>query len=151
VVVIVAILRPNDQDFPLFLHVLGAMLLFGSVAAVVIVGFAARRWREHAAVLARIAFRTSLFVVIPAWVLMRLAGGWIADKEFPDDTPGWVDVGFIVSEPGLIVVLALVIVAWLSARKGGIGRLAAATPILASIYLAALAIAVFAMSAKPGS
>jgi hypothetical protein len=146
-----AILRPNDQDFPLFLHVLGAMLLFGSIAAVVVVGFAARRRPEHAALLARVAFRTTLFLVVPAWLLMRIAGGWIADKEFPKDTPGWVDVGFFVSEPGLIIVIPLIVVAWLSARKGGVGRLAVATPILAAIYLAALAVALFSMTAKPGS
>jgi hypothetical protein len=146
-----AAIRPESWNFPLFLHVLGALLLVGSVAAVVVAGSAARIRREQAALLARIAFRTALFVVIPAWILMRLAGGWIGDKEYPDDTPGWLDVGFIVSEPGLIVIVALAIVAWLSARKGGLGRLAVATPILAAIYLAALVVAWFSMTAKPGS
>lgn len=148
---IVALIRPDSWNFPLFLHVLGAMLLFGSIAAVIVVGLAARRRPDHAALLARVAFRTTLFLVIPGWLLMRLAGGWIADKEYPKDTPGWVDVGFLVSEPGLIVVIPLIVVAWLSARKGGVGRLAVATPILAAIYLAALAVALFSMTAKPGS
>ena len=50
---------------------------------------------------------------------------------------------------GPVVILA--VVAWFSARRGGTGRLAGAVAILSPVYLAALGVAWFAMSAKPGS
>ena len=144
-----ASIRPDSWNLPLFLHVLGATLLFGTTATVAIAGFAARARRDHSALLARIVLRTFLLGVIPSWILMRAGAAWIGDKEFPDKTPGWVDVGFIVSEPGAILLIIVGILAWLAARKQGVGRAAVAVPVLASIYLVALGIAWFAMSAKP--
>ena len=144
-----AAIRPDSWNLPLFLHVLGATLLFGTTATVAIAGFAARARRDHSALLARIVLRTFLLGVIPSWILMRAGAAWIGDKEFPDKTPGWVDVGFVVSEPGAILLIIVGILAWLAARKQGVGRAAVAVPVLASIYLVALGIAWFAMSAKP--
>jgi hypothetical protein len=150
--VIVLYLRPGSWSLPLFLHVLGATVLFGGTLALTVLAFAAWRGRERAAMLARLAFWTLLVVVLPTWILMRAGAQWIVDKEFPgNNPPGWVDVGFVVSEPGLVLLLALGVVAWLSARRGGTGRLAAALAVLAPVYLAALAVAWFAMSAKPGA
>ena len=149
-----AILRPDSWNLPLFLHVLGAIALFGGTLTVVVLGFAARRNAAgHALLLARLSFRTLLFLVLPAWILMRAGAQWIVGKEFPGKTPSpdWVNVGFAVSEPGLVVLVALGVVAFLSARRGGSGRLASAVPALASIYLVALAVAWWAMSAKPGA
>jgi cytochrome bd-type quinol oxidase subunit 2 len=144
-----AAIRPDSWNLPLFVHVLGATLLFGTTATVAIAGFAARARRDHSALLARIVLRTFLLGVIPSWILMRAGAAWIGDKEFPDKTPGWVDVGFVVSEPGAILLIIVGILAWLAARKQGVGRAAVAVPVLASIYLVALGIAWFAMSAKP--
>jgi asparagine N-glycosylation enzyme membrane subunit Stt3 len=90
-------------------------------------------------------------VVVPAWILMRVGAQLIVDKEYPKNEPGWVDVGFLVSEPGAVLLLVLGILAWLSLRRNGIGRLALAVPVLASVYLVALGVAWFAMSAKPGA
>jgi hypothetical protein len=145
-----ALVRPDSWNFPLFLHVLGATLLWGGTGTVAVVAIAARRSRAHAALLSRLAFRTVVLVVVPAWILMRVGAQLIADKEFPDKVPGWVDVGFAVSEPGLIVLIALGIVAFLSSRRGGTGRLATAVAVLAPIYLLALGVAMWAMTAKPG-
>ncbi len=146
-----ALARPDSWDLPLFLHVLGATLTFGATVTVAIVGFAgARSDSERALWLRRLAFRIGLFVLVPSFLLMRIAAGWIADKEYPDDTPGWVDVGFIVTEPGAILVLVMLILAWLGARRRE-SRLAAVVPWLATVYIVALGIAWFAMSAKPGS
>jgi cytochrome bd-type quinol oxidase subunit 2 len=144
-----AAIRPDSWNLPLFVHVLGATLLFGTTATVAIAGFAARARREHSELLARIVLRTFLLGVIPSWILMRAGAAWIGDKEFPDKTPGWVDVGFVVSEPGAILLIIVGILAWLAARKQGVGRAAVAVPVLASIYLVALGVAWFAMSAKP--
>jgi len=148
----VAAIRPDSWNLPLFLHVLGATLTFGAVGAVALLSFAARgRVAEQAVLLRRWAFWTGLLAVVPAFVLMRVAAQLIADKEFPGDakTPGWLDVGFIVTEPGALLLLVMLILAWFAARRETF-RAAAAVPWLASIYLIALGVAWFAMSAKPG-
>ena len=145
-----ALVRPDSWNFPLFLHVLGAIFLAGSIGAVTVLAVAARKRSENAALLSRVAFRTLIFVVLPSWIVMRVGAQLIANKEFPDKTPGWVDVGFVVSEPGLIILIALGVLAWASARRGGVGRPSVAVAVLAPVYLAALAVAWWAMSAKPG-
>nr|MDQ2981660.1 PEP-CTERM sorting domain-containing protein [Actinomycetota bacterium] len=103
------------------------------------------------ALLGRVALKTFLFAVVPGWIAMRVGAGWIVSKEFPHDEPGWVGAGFIVSEPGALLLIALGILAWVSVRRQGIGRAALALPVLASIYIVALGIAWWAMSAKPGA
>jgi hypothetical protein len=146
-----AAIRQDSWNLPLFLHVLGATVLFGSTATLAIAGFAGRRRTQHARLLSRLVLRTWLLVVVPSWILMRVTAEWILGKEFPDDakTPGWVDVGFIVSEGGALLLLVLGILAWLSARRDGTGRVGAAVPWLAALYIVALGIAMFAMSGKP--
>ena len=148
---IVGSLRPDSWDLPLFLHVLGAMALFGGLVAVLVLALARRRRPEHGEILARYTFRTLLLVVLPAFVVMRVAAQWILSKEHePEGT--WVDVGFIVTEPGLIlVVLPLLILGWLHARRRGIGWPGTAVSVLSSIYLAALVVAWWAMTTKPGA
>jgi hypothetical protein len=145
------VIRPDSWNLPLFLHVLGAILLFGTTATIAIVGFAGRAHTRHAAMLARIGLKTFLLGVIPGWILMRTGAAWIVDKEFPEKTPGWVDVGFVVSEPGALVLIVLGVLAWAATRRQGGGRVALVVPVLATIYLVALGIAWWAMSAKPGA
>lgn len=148
-----ALVRPDSWNLPLFLHVLGATLTFGATATVALLGFAGLRGDPERTVwLRRLGFRISLFVLVPAFILMRAGAQWIADKEFPGNakTPGWLDVGFIVTEPGAVLVLAMLILAWFGSRRAG-SRVAAAVPWLAAVYVVALGIAWFAMSAKPGS
>jgi hypothetical protein len=137
-------------NFRVFLHVFGAMTLVGGMGAVAVLAFATRRRPDHAALLARLAFRTLLFVVVPAFIVMRVGAQLVVDNEYPDKTPGWVDVGFIVTEPGLIVLIAIGVIAFMSSRRGGSGRLATALAVLASIYLLALGVAMWAMTARPG-
>jgi hypothetical protein len=147
----VALIRPDSWNLPLFVHVLGAMVLFGATATVAIAGFAARSRSAHAELLARVALKTFLFAIIPSWIAMRVGAGWIEGKEFPNgDEPGWLGVGFAVSEGGALLLIALGILGWVSVRRHGIGRAAVAVPVLAGIYVVALGIAWWAMSAKPG-
>ena len=146
-------IRPDAWNLPLFLHVLGATLTFGATATDALLGFAGLRAdRERAAWLRGLAFRIGGYVLVPAFILMRGGAQWIADKEYPGSakTPGWLDVGFIVTEPGALLLIVMLILAWFAARRPSF-RGAVAVPWLASIYLVALGIAWFAMSAKPGS
>ena len=148
-----AAIRPDSWNLPLFLHVLGAIALTGGTGAVAIAGFAGLRSRAHAPLLSRLVFRTWLIVVVPAWLLIRLAAGWIESKEFPGtaNEPGWIGVGYAVSEGGALLLLVLGILAWLWARRDGAGRAGTAVPWLATIYVPALGVGMFAMSGKPGA
>ena len=143
-----AALRPDSFDLPLFLHVLGATLLFGSTATVAIAGYASRRSPDNSALLARVVAGTWVLLILPSFVLMRVGAALILNKEFPGNAsqPGWVGVGFIVSEPGALLLIVVGILAWISVRKK---RVLLAVPILASLYLFALAVAWFAMAGKP--
>ena len=144
----IATIRPDSWDFPLFLHVLGAVLLFGGVASLAVVSVAGLRIPNHAALLRRVAFRTTLLVVWPAYVVMRAGAQWILSREgLDDDAPGWVGVGFLVSDVGIIVLLVLTVLGWLALRRPRVGGWFAGLTVL---YLVALGVAWFAMSAKPG-
>ena len=143
----VALIRPDSWNFPLFLHVLGATVLVGAVAATVL---AASRSRSSA-LLRRVAFRTLLLLAIPSWLLMRFAGEWIASKENIPGTPGWLNTGYIVGDGGAVILLVGTIVAWMATRKPARGWPVRTLTVLASLYLVALLVAMFAMSGKPGA
>jgi hypothetical protein len=146
---LIATLRPNAWDFPLFLHVLGAVLLFGGVASISVLSVAGLRVEEHAPLLRTLAFRTTLVLVWPSFVLMRAAAQWILSSEGLDGSPpGWVGVGFAVSDVGVVLLLALTLLGWLSLRRT---RAAPWFAGLSVVYLVALGVAWFAMSAKPGA
>ena len=140
-----ALIRPDSWNFPLFLHIFGATLLFGTVATVAIAGFASRSHAGYEQLLARVAQRTFLLGIVPAYVLMRVGAQWIDSKEFPNgNEPGWVGVGFIVSDAGVILLLIVGIL--LAVRRQ---RVLLAVPVLTAIYVVALGVAWVAMSGKP--
>lgn len=147
-----ALVRPDSWNLPLFFHVLGATLTFGTTATVALLGFAGLRGEpERSQWLRNLAFWIAFTVLVPAFILMRGAAFWIVDKEFPHGhEPGWVSVGYVVTEPGALLVIVMVILAWVGSRQERF-RGAVAVPWLASILLVALGVAWFAMSAKPGS
>jgi hypothetical protein len=141
-----ALIRPDAWNLPLFLHVLGATVLFGTVGTVTAAGFAIRTHADHRQLLTRVAQRTYLLGVLPAFILMRIAAEWIVGKEFPhgNNEPGWVSVGFIVSDAGAILLIVVGIL--LAVRRQ---RVLLAVPILTALYLVALGVAWVAMSGKP--
>jgi hypothetical protein len=140
-----ALIRPDSWNLPLFLHILGATILFGTTATVAVAGFACRSRPQHAQLLARVAQRTFMLGIVPAYLLMRLAAQWILDREFPNGhEPGWVGVGFIVSDAGAILLILVGIL--LAARRD---RVMLAVPVLTALYLIALGVAWVAMSGKP--
>lgn len=148
-------IRPDDWNLPLFLHVLGAMALVGALGLVVL-SLVSARGGDSAPGL-RLAYRSLLFAAIPAWIVMRLSAQWIASKEGLDDLedpPAWIDIGFITSEPTLLLLIAATVCAGIAARRareGGraFGGLNTAALVLVSITLAAYVLAIWAMSAKP--
>ena len=88
---VVATIRPHSWDFPLFLHVLGAMILVGGLLA----GAACLGLARGDARFLRIGYRSLLAVALPGWLLMRVGAEWISSKEGWNDkgvpTPKWLD------------------------------------------------------------
>jgi hypothetical protein len=153
---VLGVIRPDDWNLPLFLHVLGAMALVGSLVLVVLALVSARR--GESAVGLRLAYRSLLLGVIPSWILMRASAQWIASKEGLDDLdepPAWVDIGFLTSEPTLLLLIVATVCAGIAARRaregGGraFGGLNTASLVLVTISLLAYILAIWAMSTKP--
>jgi hypothetical protein len=148
-------IRPEDWNLPLFLHILGAMALVGALVLVV-ASLAFARGGDSAVGL-RLAYRSLLFVVIPSWIVMRLSAQWIASKEGLDDLdepPAWIDIGFMTSEPTLLLLIIATVCAGIAARRAreggrGFGGLNKTALVLVSISLAAYVLAIWAMSTKP--
>jgi hypothetical protein len=140
-----ALIRPDAWNLPLFLHVLGATVLFGTVGVVAVAGFAIRRSTDHQLLLARVAQRTYMLGVIPAYIVMRVGAQWIDGKEFPNgNEPGWVGVGFLVSDAGALLLVVVGIL--LAVRRQ---RILLAVPLLTALYVVALGVAWVSMSGKP--
>jgi len=140
-----ALIRPDAWNLPLFLHVLGATVLFGTVGVLAVAGFAIRRSTNHQLLLARVAQRTYMLGVIPAYILMRVGAQRIDSKEFPNGgEPGWVGVGFLVSDAGAILLILVGIL--LAVRRQ---RILLAVPLLTGLYVIALGVAWVSMSGKP--
>jgi hypothetical protein len=145
----IALIRPDSWDLPLFVHVLGAVVLCGGVGAVVLRAGAALHYDAHALMLRRTAFITTLVLVWPSYIVMRVGAQWILDREGLDkNQPGWVGAGFAVSDGGILVLALITVLGWLSPRRPGAGKFLAG---LAVLYAIALGVAWFAMSAKPGA
>ena len=143
----VALVRPDSWNLPLFLHVLGAATVTGAVAATGILAASSRRWPW----LRRITFRTLLGVVIPAWLLMRLAGAWTDSREPIGDGSTWLGIGYIVGDAGAVLLLVTTLVGWWSTRRPDRRWPVATVLTISAVYLIALLVAMFAMSGKPGS
>jgi hypothetical protein len=148
----VAAIRPDAWDFALFVHVAGAMLLVGALVVVVATMGSALRRGDGVEVLSSLAFRTLLIGVLPAYILMRVGAEWIASKEDVPDDVDWVGIGYSVGDGGLVLTVIAAIVAWRAARRGaaGPGGLGRAVVVLSVVLLLAYAVAIWAMTAKPG-
>lgn len=146
---LLAAIRPDSWNFPLFLHILGAMVLVGAVTAAVVAQLTPAGPFDSGT-LRRFSFRTLLFVAIPAYVAMFAGSQWIYSKEFEEgsDDPTWIGIGFMTREGGGVLLLIAVICAGIASRKSKSG-LARASGIIAAIALAAWIVAVWAMGAKP--
>jgi hypothetical protein len=142
-----AILRPDSWNFPLFLHVLGAMGVTGATAAAFVTALSSRRWPWLRVVLAR----TMMLAVFPAWVLMRLGGAWEDSRSPIGDDSTWLGIGYIVGDAGFVLLVVAMILSAVGVRRPARGWPVTAVAAITAVYLAALLVAMFAMSGKPGS
>ena len=117
-----ALIPSTGVNYALFLHVLGAMILVGALitAGTAQVLIWQRGSGVDAAAHARLAFKTLLFVAIPAYVAMRIGAEWVASKSGwgdVDPAPSWLDIGYITADLGGILLLVSVVLAGFGARR----------------------------------
>ncbi len=151
-------IRPDDWNLPLFLHVLGSMLTVGTLVAAVLIFTVGWRRDEptEAAALARRGYRTLLLGVVPSFVFMRVTAQWIYSKEFGDSAndPTWIGFGYLITDMGALVLIVALVLAGLGARRlrrdgGNSSALSRAAAVLSGVLLAAYVVAVWAMTVKP--
>ena len=146
-------MRPDSYNFPLLLHVLGAMILVGGlVTAAGSLAFAKGEAR-----LLRLGYWALVVIALPGYVLMRIGAQWIYSKEHWDDVPdkfipSWIGIGFAVADLGALVLLIALIVGGIGVRRMREGKgagLLKTTLVLSLVLLAADVVAIWAMAGKP--
>ena len=154
---VLAVERLSSWEFPLFVHVAGALLY--TAALVVSAVFLAAAWRPRAdggdvVTLSRLGFRWLLLGVLPSFIVMRGAAEWVLSKE-PDavEDLDWVGIGYAITDLGLLLLIAACVTAGLASRRAaergptGVSR---AAGIITMILVALAFVGIWAMTAKPG-
>jgi hypothetical protein len=150
---VLATVRPDDWNFPLFVHVLGAMILVAGL----VTGAATLFFARGDAKLLRLGFWSLMLVSFPGWVIMRLGAQWIYTREGWDKVPSslipnWLDIGALIADAGGLVLVVTLIIGGIGVRRLEAGKSSAllkATLVLSVVLLAAYVIAVWAMAGKP--
>jgi hypothetical protein len=145
--------RPDSWDFPLLVHITGAMILVGGLVA----GASALAFARGDARILRLGYWSLLGVALPGWLVMRVGAEWIYSREGWDKVPSnldptWLSTGFIVADTGGLVLIVSLVVGGFGIRRlrhGGGSGLLRATLLLAVVLLAAYVVAVWAMAGKP--
>ena len=151
-----AAIRPDEVNFPLLLHVLGAMLLVGALftVAIAIVGGWRRPDSADATALTRFGLLTLLIGVVPSYILMRIGAQWTESEEnLPEEVEesAWLGIGYITADVGALLLLVSIVLSAFGLRRlrsGGTG-LARAVGVISVLLLAAYVVAVWAMTTKP--
>jgi len=149
---LIAATRPDSWDFPLFVHVLGAMILVGGL----LTGASSLAFARGDVKFLRLGYWSLLAVALPGWLLMRIGAEWIASREgwtkkgVP--SPTWLDIGFILADAGGLILLVSLITGAIGVRRLRAGKgagLLKATLVLSIALLGAYVVAVWAMAGKP--
>lgn len=146
----ISLLAFTRPEFPLFLHVFGAMVLVGAATAAVVAQLAPGVVTGDGDRMRRFSFRTLLFAALPAYIVMRVGAEWMYSKEFgdTDDDPTWIGIGYITADLGALLLLIALITGGIAAWKSK-NRLGKASGVVAAIALAGWIVAAWAMSGKP--
>lgn len=139
-------MRPELQ---LFLHVLGAITLFGAIATLGVLGLTAGRF-AHQGLLARAALITTIAVGVPAWIVMLTFGSWTQSDEGLPGSVGWIRGPSAVAFAGMVVLLASAALSYSWLRRPASGWLPSVLGLLAAGYMLALGVAWWMMTAKVG-
>jgi hypothetical protein len=149
-----AVIRPDDWELPLFVHVLGAFTLIGALVVAASFLFAARR--DGSVALTRAGFRSLLIAALPALIVTRIAAQWLeSEEELEDQDLTWIDVGYASTDAGVLVLVGATVAAGIAVRRagraaagdGGPGVAVAAW--LVTLLIAVYAIVIWLMATKP--
>jgi hypothetical protein len=148
-----AIIRPDDWNLPLFLHILGAMVVVGALTLSATSLIAA--WRSGSAALIRLGYMSLFYAALPGYIVFRVGSEWIVDKENLSDADlAWIDIGYMVSDMGALLLIISLVIGGISVRRMNRGQ--QPSPIaarivtgLVSLVLVGYLVAVWAMTTKP--
>jgi uncharacterized integral membrane protein len=149
----VAIVRPDSWNFPLLLHVLGAMVFTALLAALAVILVVALRGGTDRRAALVLAARTFTIGVIPSYILMRGAAEWIlSEEDIPDDEP-WIGIGYIATDMGFLILVIVGVLVGIATRRvkrdREPGRLLQPAMVLTLLLIATYAVALWAMTTKP--
>jgi hypothetical protein len=148
---VLADMRPDAWNFPLLLHIFGAMVLVGGL----LTGGSALTLARGKLQQLRFGYFALLYAALPGYILMRIGAQWIYSKEGwdnVDNEPTWLPIGYLAADGGGIVFLITLILGGIGVHRLRQGRgagLLKATMVLSLVLLAAYVVAVWAMSGKP--
>ena len=156
----IAAIRPDSVNLPLFLHVFGAMVLMGTLFAVVLAIALSTRDGSAAVGLRRLALKTVVMGVLPSFIVMRVAAQWtVSEENLPPavEDQTWLTIGYITGELGIPLVLASVVLAAVGLKRlrtegagddAGAGQ-ARAVQVIGIIMIVAYLVTIWARAAKP--
>ena len=148
-----AIVRPDSWNFPLLLHVLGAMVLTALLASLaVLLVVSLRRGGDQRAALV-LAARIFTVGIVPSYLLMRISAEWIASKEDAPDDATWIGIGYIATDMGLLILIIIGVLVSIANRRmkreRQPGRVIQPAMVLTLLLIATYAVALWAMTTKP--
>ena len=148
-----ALIRPDSWNLPLFLHVAGALAL---VATLILAGYSLRIARTRGdQPAAQFAYRVLWRAALPSYIVMRVGAGLIESKEDISGDPAWIGIGFIVSDMGFLFLLIGIVLTGLAAKRAKAGQSVAGSTglrvatVLTGVLVAAYVVAIWAMTTKP--
>ena len=154
---LVATIRPDDWNIPLFLHILGALAMVG--ALVLAVTYLVPAWRTGSFDSLRLGYRSLVVGALPAFIVMRVGAEWLYAEEGIDDLadePAWIGFGYGTSDLGFLLLVAATVVAGVNLRRARLAgetgadvRGGRAAAILTGLIVVLYVVAIWAMTTKP--
>jgi len=151
---LLATVRPDEQNFPLLVHVLGATVLVGGL----LTGASVLAFARGQARFLRLGYWTLLAVALPGLVVMRLGAQWIYDEQGWDDLPegidepAWLGIGWVAADVGGLLFLVSLVVGGIGVyrlRDGKGSGFLKATLAISLLLLAVYVVTAWAMAGKP--
>ena len=145
-----ASIRPDSVNLPLFVHVFGAMVLVGGLLVTSTATFVAQGDTR----VLRIGYKTLLVICLPGYIVMRVGAEWTYARERLGDggsDPAWIAIGYITADLGALLLLIALFLGGIGIRRArnGPAGLLQASLVLSVVLLAAYVVTIWAMGAKP--
>jgi hypothetical protein len=122
---VLADIRPDSWNFPLFVHILGATILVGGVMTCAgALAFAGGNVKQL-----RYGYWSLLFVGLPGLIVMRIGAAAIWHKynpnhgffwaifPHPGKDPGWIEIGGTIADLGGAGLVLALILGWFGIRR----------------------------------